>query len=79
MEICLSTSKVQEAPLLGKEKLISAAQSNVEKTVRLVKVASLAAGSTSDEKKKNLLLEGANRVKVLSPLLIQAAKTVSER
>jgi len=74
-----SAKQVQDSAFLGREKLLAAAQLNVEKTVKLVKIATLAAGSTADERKKRLLLEGADKVKQGGPALIQAAKNVSER
>jgi hypothetical protein len=74
-----SSRIVKEAAFQGKERLVAAAQLNVEKTVRVVKVATLAAGTTADSKKKDALLDGAGRVKAGGPLLIQAAKAVCER
>lgn len=38
-----------------------------------------AASSTADEKKKKLLLEGCDNLKIYGPALIQAAKIVNER
>ena len=61
-----SAKDVQDASRLGKEKLMAAAQVNVDKTVRLVKVCTVAAGSTADEKKRKLLEEGAERGKKYS-------------
>lgn len=55
---------------------MSAAQEVVDRTVRLVKVATTAASSTADNSKKSMLLDGAQRVKLGSPVLIQAAKKV---
>jgi hypothetical protein len=63
-EAALSVKEVQKAATLGQEKLLAAAKVNVEKTVRLVKVATLAASSTADETKKKLLNQGAENVKV---------------
>eukprot|EP01114_Cavostelium_apophysatum_P003519 TRINITY_DN1345_c0_g1_i2.p1 TRINITY_DN1345_c0_g1~~TRINITY_DN1345_c0_g1_i2.p1 ORF type:complete len:784 (+),score=242.09 TRINITY_DN1345_c0_g1_i2:136-2487(+) len=74
-----SAKEVQESAFRGREALLAAAQLNVDKTVRLVKVATLAAGSTADDKKKKLLLDGAEKVRAGGPALIQAAKMVSER
>lgn len=74
-----SAAQVVEAAAVGKEKLMAVAQVNVDKTVRLVKVATVAAGATADEQKKNLLTDGATRVRTGGPQLIQAAKTVTER
>eukprot|EP01119_Soliformovum_irregulare_P005452 TRINITY_DN17211_c0_g1_i1.p1 TRINITY_DN17211_c0_g1~~TRINITY_DN17211_c0_g1_i1.p1 ORF type:complete len:812 (+),score=266.83 TRINITY_DN17211_c0_g1_i1:195-2438(+) len=74
-----SAQEVMEAASISRERLLQAAQNNVDKTVRLVKVATTAATSTSDETKKRLLNEGSARVKSGGPSLIQAAKGVSER
>lgn len=74
-----SSKEVQDAAYLGKEKLLVAAQKNVDCTVRLVKVATMAAGATADEKKRKMLNDGAAKVKSGGPALIQAAKIVSEK
>ncbi len=45
-----------------KSRLLVAAQDNVEKTVKVVKVVTIAASSTADERKKQQLLDGATKV-----------------
>jgi len=78
MEAAQSAKKVQESAKQGKEFLLTAAQDNVEKTVKLVKVVQLASSSTSDERKRAMLMEAANQVKTTSPALIQCSKAVME-
>ncbi len=59
----------------SKEVLLQTAQLLVERSVRVVKVATLAASTTADEKKKALLTDGAAKVKAGSPSLIQGTQT----
>lgn len=77
-ECAESTKQVVAASRLGKEKLLPAAQINVERTVKLVKICVGAAAATSDEKKAALLKEGSDVVKFGGPALIGAAKSVTE-
>jgi hypothetical protein len=74
-----SAHEVTLAARQSRDKLTQVAQIHVDHTVRLVKVASLAAGSTADDRKKGLLLQGSDRVKQGAPALIQASKNILDK